>query len=122
MANLNDWIELEKLSKLKKSPIGYAPFVDICLEKDKKEALKYLPKVSEELKVKYYLKAGYFILFLLLKIRIVKLFCRCLEEAARIAFEQKDVQNLLYVQSKCTSLSSLSEKINTFIAQLDNRK
>lgn len=58
LAHLDDWIELEKFSKSKKSPIGYAPFVDICLEKNNKhEALKYLPKVSEDLKVKYYIKA-----------------------------------------------------------------
>lgn len=58
-AFLDKWSDLEKFSKLKKSPIGYAPFVDVCLEKDNnQEALKYLPKVSEELKIKYYIKAG----------------------------------------------------------------
>ena len=58
LAHLEDWGELEKFSKGKKSPIGYAPFVDICLEKNnRQEALKYLPKVSEDLKVKYYIKA-----------------------------------------------------------------
>lgn len=62
LAHLDDWIELEKLSKGKKSPIGYAPFVDICLEKGKKyEAMKYLPKVGDDLKVKYYIKAEYVI-------------------------------------------------------------
>ncbi|RZC42147.1 vacuolar protein sorting-associated protein 16 -like protein, partial [Asbolus verrucosus] len=105
LAHLEDWAELEKFSKVKKSPIGYAPFVDICLQKHKRpEALRYLPKVSEDLKVKYYIKA------------------ECLEEAAKIAFEQKDIQSLLYVQSKCASQSSLSEKVNSFIMQLDNRK
>lgn len=57
MAHLNDWAELEKFSKSKKSPIGYAPFVDVCLQKGNKlEASKYLPRVSDELKVKYYIK------------------------------------------------------------------
>ncbi|EFA13302.2 Vacuolar protein sorting-associated protein 16 homolog-like Protein [Tribolium castaneum] len=105
LAHLEDWTELEKFSKAKKSPIGYAPFVDICLEKNNRhEALKYLPRVGDDLKVKYYIKA------------------ECLEDAAKIAFEQKDIQSLLYVQTKCPSNSSLSEKVNSFIMQLDNRK
>lgn len=58
LAKLNDWVELEKFSKSKKSPIGYSPFVDVCLEKNNKtEALKYLPRVSEDIIVKYYVKA-----------------------------------------------------------------
>lgn len=57
LAQREEWAELEKFSKSKKSPIGYAPFVDVCLKK-KDEALHYLPKVSEDLKVKYYIKAG----------------------------------------------------------------
>lgn len=58
LAHLGDWLELEKFSRSKRSPIGYAPFVDICLEKNnRQEALKYLPKVAEDLKVKYYIKA-----------------------------------------------------------------
>lgn len=59
LAQQKDWIELERFSKIKKSPIGYAPFVDVCLQNDSKaEALKYLPKVSEDLKVKYCIKVG----------------------------------------------------------------
>lgn len=57
LAHLKDWTELEKFSKSKKSPIGYAPFVDVCLQNgNKMEAVKYLPKVNDELKVKYYIK------------------------------------------------------------------
>lgn len=58
IADNDDWKELDKFSKLKKSPIGYAPFVDVCLQKhNHEEAMKYLPRVSEEIKVKYYVKA-----------------------------------------------------------------
>lgn len=58
MADLGDWVELEKFSKTKKSPIGYAHFVDVCLQKNNRtEAIKYLPKVSEDIIVKYYVKA-----------------------------------------------------------------
>ncbi|XP_019868219.1 vacuolar protein sorting-associated protein 16 homolog [Aethina tumida] len=100
-----DWLELERFSKVKKSPIGYAPFVDVCLEHDKKdEALKYLSKVGEDVKVKYYTKAGF------------------LEQAADIAFQQRDIQGLLFVQSKSPSQSPLSEKINAMVMQLDSKK
>ncbi|KAJ8956522.1 hypothetical protein NQ318_019242 [Aromia moschata] len=90
LAQSKDWIELEKFSKLKKSPIGYTPFIDVCLQNDnRQEALK------------------------------------CLEEAADIAFQQRDIQGLLYVQSKCSSQfpqTQLSEKINAMIMQLESRK
>jgi len=37
----------------------FQPFVDVCLKYENKyEAQKYLPKVKDELKVKYYVKAG----------------------------------------------------------------
>lgn len=59
LAQKKDWIELDKFSKVKKSPIGYAPFVDVCLQNDnRQEALKYLPKVSEDIKVTYCIKLG----------------------------------------------------------------
>lgn len=58
LAKLGDWEELEKFSKLKKSPIGYEPFVDVCLKNGNKlQAQKYLPKCREDIKVKYYVKA-----------------------------------------------------------------
>nr|XP_023028466.1 vacuolar protein sorting-associated protein 16 homolog [Leptinotarsa decemlineata] len=104
LAKQKEWTELEKFSKIKKSPIGYAPFVDVCLQNDnRQEALKYLPKVTEDIKVKYCIKTG------------------CLEEAADVAFQQRDIQNLFYVQSKCTS-PQLVEKINAMAMQLDSRK
>ncbi|VEN47400.1 unnamed protein product [Callosobruchus maculatus] len=106
LAQQNDWTELEKFSKLKKSPIGYAPFVDVCLDNNnRQEAMKYLPRVSEDCKVKYFIKVG------------------CLEEAADVAFQQRDLQGLMYVQSKCgNQFPSLLEKINNMISQLDTRR
>lgn len=54
-----EWIELEKFSKSKKPPVGFTPFVDVCLKYNNlKEAEKYLPKIKPEEKVKYYIKAG----------------------------------------------------------------
>ncbi|KAG5894092.1 hypothetical protein JTB14_003948 [Gonioctena quinquepunctata] len=104
LAKQKKWLDLETFSKIKKSPIGYAPFVDACLQNDaRREALKYLPKVAEDIKVKYCIKTG------------------CLEEAADVAFQQRDKQHLYYVQSKCTS-PQLIEKINAMVMQLDSRK
>ncbi|XP_046392085.1 vacuolar protein sorting-associated protein 16 homolog [Ischnura elegans] len=106
LAELGEWLELEKFSKSKKSPIGYEPFVDACLNHDKKsEAEKYLPKVREELKVKYFLKSG------------------MLEEAAQCAYEQKDCDALLLIQSRCASSNTaLSEKVNLYLLQLSTKK
>ncbi|CAG9822683.1 unnamed protein product [Phaedon cochleariae] len=108
LAKQKEWIELEKFSKVKKSPIGYAPFVDVCLEHDnRQEALKYLPKVTDDIKIKYCIKAG------------------CLEEAADIAFQQRDIQSLLYVQGKCNTQfpqNQLGDKINAMVSQLESRK
>lgn len=105
LAEIGDWIELEKFSKMKKGNSSYAAYVDVCLQcNNRTEALKYLPKVSESIKVKYYTKCG------------------CFEDAAKIAYAQKDVQGLQYVQSKCVAQPTLYEKINGMIIQLDLRR
>ncbi|XP_060525392.1 vacuolar protein sorting-associated protein 16 homolog isoform X2 [Cylas formicarius] len=102
LASQQKWEELDNFSKLKKSPIGYTPFIDVCLEHDRKdEAMKYLSRVSNDLKVKYCLKIGNF------------------EEAANIAFQLKDVQSLIYIQCKCPSQSQLHQKLSNMISQLE---
>lgn len=54
------WDELEKFSKSKKSPIGYEPFVEVCLKQQNvDEAKKYIPKCSDERKITWYIRAGY---------------------------------------------------------------
>lgn len=56
-AENDEWSELEKFSKSKKSPMGYEPFVDVCLKYDNiAEAQKYVTKCKDDLKVKYYVK------------------------------------------------------------------
>lgn len=53
------WEELEKLSKSKKSPIGYEPFVDVCLKaKNVNEARKYIIKCRDDRKILWYTRAG----------------------------------------------------------------
>lgn len=59
LADSFQWDELEKFSKSKKSPIGYEPFVEVCLKKQNiAEARKYLPKCREDRKVKLLTRAG----------------------------------------------------------------
>jgi hypothetical protein len=51
------------------------------------------------------------------------IFCRFYEEAAQIAFEQKDESALLYVQNKCPLRESTKhEKISALLEQLATRK
>lgn len=53
------WEELEKFSKAKKSPIGYEPFVEVCLKQNNvEEAKKYLSKCRNDKKIKWYIRAG----------------------------------------------------------------
>ncbi|XP_053605989.1 vacuolar protein sorting-associated protein 16 homolog [Plodia interpunctella] len=106
LAEKNDWDELDRFSKSKKSPIGYEPFVDACLKYLKNdEALKYLPRCRDDIKVKYYVKAGFY------------------EDAAQVAYEQKDRNALVFVQSKCPLKETIKhEKIAFLLEQLPLRK
>lgn len=102
LAELRDWAELEKFSKSKKSPIGYEPFVDACLENENKfEAAKYMPKVRDEQKVKYYCKLG------------------MMDEARQTAMEQRDLDALQYVQSKTGETPESAAQIAALSAQLN---
>jgi len=48
---------------------------------------------------------------------------RMFEEAARIAYEQKDLQALLFVQGICVSADhNLSDKISLLVTQLSSKK
>lgn len=59
LAESFQWEELDKLSKSKKSPIGYEPFVEICLRKQNvEEAKKYLPKCRDDKRIKWLIRAG----------------------------------------------------------------
>ncbi|KAJ6245541.1 vacuolar protein sorting vps16 [Anaeramoeba flamelloides] len=78
LASKHRWKELFDFANNEKSPIGYEPFVDICIQNSvSDQALKYIPKIKEPItKVKYYLKLKKF------------------ELAANVAISQKD-QTLL---------------------------
>lgn len=59
MSEQGQWDELERFCKSKKSPIGYEPFVEVCLKQmNVDEAKKYLPKCREDKKIKWFIRAG----------------------------------------------------------------
>lgn len=85
------------------SPIGFAPFVDACLDSDdektkkEKEAMRYIPLVENaQQKVDYY-------------IRLVKF-----KEAIEVAVDLKDVELLRYIRSK-TKNSKTMETIDQLL-------
>ncbi|XP_073414230.1 vacuolar protein sorting-associated protein 16 homolog [Dendrobates tinctorius] len=103
LADREDWEELENFSKSKKSPIGYLPYVEICMKhRNKSEAKKYIARVSPEQKVKAFLLIG------------------DLDQAAETAIEHKNENEMNMVLSKCSSVtgSSTAEKIERAKAQL----
>lgn len=60
LAEKHEWDELERFSKVKKSPIGYEPFVEVCLKQNinVQQAKKYLAKCPEEKQIKWFIRAG----------------------------------------------------------------
>lgn len=101
------WDELDKFSKSKKSPIGYEPFVEVCLKHNNiAEAKKYLAKCGSHKKIKWFIRAG------------------MIEDAALAAMEQKDIQSLWTVHMNATKLNdrALVLKVENFIGQLSTKK
>lgn len=59
LAGNYQWEELEKFSKSKKPPIGYEPFVEVCLKaRNVNEAKKYIVKCREDKRITWYNRAG----------------------------------------------------------------
>ncbi|XP_038256029.1 vacuolar protein sorting-associated protein 16 homolog [Dermochelys coriacea] len=103
LAEREDWEEMEKFSKSKKSPIGYLPFVEICMKHhNRHEAKKYTARVTPEQRVKAHILVGE------------------LDQAADAAIEHKNENEMNFVLSKCTAAtnSSVGEKINRAKAQI----
>jgi vacuolar protein sorting-associated protein 16 len=78
------WNELEEFSKSKKSPIGYGPFVEVCLSRNNtQEATKYVTKVTDvRQKVEYCVQLAMW------------------KEAMESAFQAKDQKLLLLVANR----------------------
>uniref|UniRef100_A0A7N8XYH1 Vacuolar protein sorting-associated protein 16 homolog n=1 Tax=Mastacembelus armatus TaxID=205130 RepID=A0A7N8XYH1_9TELE len=90
LAEKEEWEELEKFSKSKKSPIGYLAFVEVCMKHNNKfEAKKYVSKVTPEQKVKAHLAVG------------------DQEGAADVAIERRNDAEIGAVLSKCPASNHL---------------
>lgn len=103
LAEKGKFEELEKFSKSKKSPIGYEPFVEVCLNMSNvHEARKYIARCKEDKKAKWYMRAGLY------------------EDAAGIAFEQRDINTLQSILLVATNTGNrvLSENVDAFIQHL----
>ncbi|XP_037955262.1 vacuolar protein sorting-associated protein 16 homolog [Teleopsis dalmanni] len=101
------WEDLEKFAKSKKSPIGYEPFVKVCLAQNNlHEARKYILRCRDDRKVHCYIRAELY------------------EEASEAAFEQRDLNSLYVIQQKANSTGNrmLLEKISAQIAILSSKK
>ncbi|KAK2888891.1 hypothetical protein Q8A67_014266 [Cirrhinus molitorella] len=97
LAVKEDWEELEKFAKSKKSPIGYLPFVEVCIKHhNKPEAKKYVSKVTPEQKVKAHLAVG------------------DMEGAAEAAIERRNESEISTVLSRCSTTTDqlLMERLN----------
>lgn len=89
LAQIKDWVNLEKFSKEKKSPIGYGPFVQVCLEANAiREAEKYIPKIQDVIeRVEYFIQIGAY------------------EDAFEHAKNSKNDKLLLQIRNKCNKPS-----------------
>uniref|UniRef100_A0A3Q3IFB9 Vacuolar protein sorting-associated protein 16 homolog n=1 Tax=Monopterus albus TaxID=43700 RepID=A0A3Q3IFB9_MONAL len=86
LAEKEEWEELEKFSRSKKSPIGYLAFIEVCMKcNNKYEAKKYVSKVTPEQKVKAHLAIS------------------DLEGAADAAIERRNDSEMGAVLSRCTT-------------------
>ncbi|TNN36873.1 Vacuolar protein sorting-associated protein 16 [Liparis tanakae] len=90
LAEKEEWEELEKFSKSKKSPIGYLAFVDVCMKSNNvSEAKKYVSRVTPEQRVKAHLATS------------------DLEGAADAAIERKNESEMGVVLSRCSASDRL---------------
>ncbi|XP_038126852.1 vacuolar protein sorting-associated protein 16 homolog isoform X2 [Cyprinodon tularosa] len=90
LAEKEQWEELEKFSRSKKSPIGYLAFVEVCMKNNNRhEAKKYVSKVTPEQKVKAHLAVG------------------DLEGAADAAIERRNDSEMGAVLSRCSASDRL---------------
>ncbi|XP_070536133.1 vacuolar protein sorting-associated protein 16 homolog [Ptychodera flava] len=106
LGQVGDWIELDRFSKNKKSPIGYEPFVEVCMKyHNRLEASKYLARVAPENRVKMCIKVG------------------DLKQAAHAAFQQKSEADLNAVLKKCGPTDrALVDEINSMRSQLTSKR
>ncbi|RKP37876.1 Vps16, N-terminal region-domain-containing protein [Dimargaris cristalligena] len=95
-----DWTELEKFSRVKKSPIGYDPFVSECIQAlNPREALRYIPKCDAQARPGWYLAVGEY------------------GEAGKAAFAIKDADTLTEARKQARNQVTIAE-LDQLLAQL----
>eukprot|EP00163_Fabomonas_tropica_P009719 TRINITY_DN19584_c0_g1_i1.p1 TRINITY_DN19584_c0_g1~~TRINITY_DN19584_c0_g1_i1.p1 ORF type:complete len:262 (-),score=75.70 TRINITY_DN19584_c0_g1_i1:92-877(-) len=99
LTHTHDWEALEKFAKEKKSPIGYRPFVELCIKENAySESAKYILRLPDLLsKCQYYIQIGY------------------LREAADLAVQMKDAELIEEIRGK------MNDKEKAFLNSLLGR-
>ncbi|KAJ1900064.1 Vacuolar protein [Kickxella alabastrina] len=99
-----DWAELARLANAKKSPIGYRPFVDECIQAlQYQEAAKYITRCEPPSeRATLYLKIGFY------------------HEAAQAAAASKDVDTLRQIRSAARD-PTLQHDVALMIDQITSR-
>merc|ERR1711918_260834 len=104
LAASDKWLELEKFSKEKRSPIGYEPFVQICLEHNKfAEARRFCNERIDKPSV----RAEYFIKM------------EDWQAATENAILAKDVKLLRDLIPKTKEIPTLLNQIQATLAQIE---
>ena len=99
------WQELAALAKSKKSAIGFGPFVDVCLAAgEKPQAVKYLPLLPQEERLKY-----------LVKLQLYK-------EAAELAYALRNMDALTNIEVKCVNNFGMLEQVAALKQKLQSSK
>ncbi|XP_046845974.1 vacuolar protein sorting-associated protein 16 homolog [Xenia sp. Carnegie-2017] len=105
LAKAHEWVKLDEFCKSKKPPIGYEPFFEACFEYDNlKEAEKYISRVPIEERMKCYVRVGN------------------IEQAAIVAFNQKNEEALNSLLGRCGTNRTLISKIDSMKAQLSQKR
>jgi len=97
------WGELSSLSRSKRSPIGFGPFIDQCLKQgEKAQAVKFLPLLTLEERLNYTVKLD------------------MLQEAAEAAFTLKNMEALTALEVKAVNNFPLLETIAAYKIKLQS--
>jgi len=102
LSDQRNFTELERLSKSKKSPVGYMSFVDACVRNNASdEAMKYVSKVQRDKQVAALCKIGN------------------MRAAGDLAMQLNDIQQIQMVANKCTGGAhrDVREKLVAFVQQ-----
>ncbi|XP_078488533.1 vacuolar protein sorting-associated protein 16 homolog [Ciona intestinalis] len=102
LSEQGNFAELENFSKSKKSPIGYYPFVEVCIQHNAyTEVTKYIGKVQLDKRVPAFLKIG------------------SIKHAAEAAMQTKSLSDLDAVLKKCgAEHRDIADRVRAMMMQL----